>query len=113
MNTNVVELSAGVDGFPRERQQAIALHQATNLTYTAVAAKIGVPKNIVCRWLRSEGISPRHRRGHPGGQDRERISSDHDDIANLRRDLTVLIGQMGRLEGRIQALLGSKHRSAA
>jgi transposase-like protein len=72
------------------------LYRTTNLGVGAIAREVGVSRETVYRWLRQEGV--------PLGRNLIAVGGD---MADLRRDLTVLIAQLGRLERLLEAVLRS------
>jgi transposase-like protein len=77
------------------RRRAIQLYRTTNLGVGAIAREVGVSRETVYRWLRQDGV--------PLGRNLINVG---DDIADLRRDLTIVIAQLGRLERLLEAVLG-------
>ncbi len=96
------------------RRLATDLYRTTDLDVAAIASQVGVSRMTVYRWLRREGFSfgPNDNRhvAVPVGHDARRSSED---IVELRGQLAVLIAQVGRLEGLVEALVGLQHRQAA
>jgi excisionase family DNA binding protein len=87
----------------------VELYQTTDLTVAEIATKTGVSKESVYRWLRREGMTVgRSGSNVAAGHSGEHISSCSDDIKELRREISTLIGQVRRLEGLIEAQLGLK-----
>lgn len=101
---NVVDL---LDAGQAARRRAIELYQTTSLTSGAIAAQVGVSRKTVYRWLRQAGVAlgrnANHNVASPPNED---LSVFGEDVAALRRDVTVIIGQLGRLEGLVAALVG-------
>jgi transposase-like protein len=94
------------------RSQAIELYGTTDLSVVEIAAKIGVSKETVYRWLRKEGIPVgRTASNVAAGRADERVCSCGDDINELRRDINTLIGHVRRLEGLIEAQVGIKAKA--
>jgi hypothetical protein len=89
-----------------------------NLSVTAIATDVGVSRDSVYRWLRREGVAI----GRNGHAERGEVPSDgrteradpmsdqlariSDEVGEVRREQTILIGRIGRLEGLIEALIG-------
>ena len=97
------------------RRVAVDLYRTTDLDVAAIAAQVGVSPLTVVRWLRREGISlgpkaDKHPAASTRGHDALRSSED---IVELRGQLAVLIAQVGRLEGLVEALAGRQHPQAA
>jgi transposase-like protein len=94
------------------RRKATDLYRTTNLTVADISSRLDVSRATIYRWLRDEGIA-RGRNIKDGsvqvGEDLRRFGSD---ITELRREVTVLIGQVRRLEGLIEALVGLKTHAA-
>jgi transposase-like protein len=89
------------------RSQAVELYGTTDLSVAEIAAKAGVSKETVYRWLRKEGIAVgRAASSVAAGQPREHICSCSDDIKELRREISTLIGHVRRLEGLVEAQVG-------
>ncbi len=89
------------------KRRAVELYQTTSLTSAAIAAQAGVSRKTVYRWLREAGVALGRNANHdvvarPTGN----LSPLSDDIAQLRRDVTVMMGQLGRLERLIATLVG-------
>jgi transposase-like protein len=76
------------------RRRALQLYRTTNLGVGAIAKEVGVSRETVYRWLRQEGV--------PLGRN---LIAVGDDMGDLRRDLTILIGQLGRLERLLEAVV--------
>jgi transposase-like protein len=98
----------------KAKRMAIDLYRTTDLDVAAIATQVGVSPPTVCRWLHREGLSfgPNANK-HPAariGQDALRTSED---IVELRGQLAVLIAQVGRLEGLVEALIGLQHHQVA
>jgi transposase-like protein len=94
---------------PDPRSQAIELYGTTDLSVAEIAAQTGVSKETVYRWLRKERSNvARSASSEMAGRTREHMRGVSDDINELRREVTTLIGQVRRLEGLIEALVGLK-----
>lgn len=76
------------------RRRAIQLYRTTNSGVGAIARETGVSRETVYRWLRQDGV--------PLGRNLINVGED---IADLRRDLTLIIAQLGRLEHLLEAIL--------
>jgi hypothetical protein len=88
-------------------RQTVDLYQTTNLTSAAIAAQAGVSRKTVYRWLREAGVALGRNANHDGLSHPEGcLSGLSDEIALLRQEVAVLIGQLGRLEGLVAALVG-------
>jgi transposase-like protein len=88
------------------QRRAIELYQTTNLAVGAIAAEIGVARATVYRWLRTDRVlrgTDLSRALNPAHNDLSKVGAD---VTELRRDLTILIAQVGRLEGLLEALIG-------
>jgi excisionase family DNA binding protein len=91
------------------RSQAVELYGTTDLSVAEIATQTGVSKETVYRWLRKEGIAVgRSGSNVAAGQADEYICSSGDDIKELRREISTLIGHVRRLEGLIEAQVGLK-----
>jgi transposase len=94
------------------RRQAVELYGTTDLSMAEIATKTGVSKETVYRWLRKERIPGGRAPGSvAAGQAGEHICSCSDDMKELRREISTLIGQVRRLEGLIEAQVGLKARA--
>jgi hypothetical protein len=82
----------------------------TNLSVTAIAADVGVSRDTISRWLRREGVSV-GRNGHTGRAEMpsDVLASISNEVTDLRREQTMLIGRIARLEGLIEALVALRH----
>jgi transposase-like protein len=102
-------LVTGVDA----RRLASHLFRTTDLGVAAIASQVGVSRQTLYRWLRQDNVSfGPNTQNHPAapiGQDAIRTSED---IAELRGQLSVLIAQVGRLEGLVEALVGGPRHQA-
>jgi transposase-like protein len=76
------------------RRRALQLYRTTNLGVGAIAKEVGVSRETVYRWLRQEGV--------PLGRNLVAVG---DDMADLRRDLSIVIAQLGRLERLLEAVV--------
>jgi hypothetical protein len=91
------------------RGLAIELYHTTNLTVPEIATQTGVSSASVYRYLHREGIAVgRHARDVAAGQAGEDMRRALDDLRELRREITTLVGQVRRLEGLVEALIGLK-----
>jgi excisionase family DNA binding protein len=91
------------------RSQAVDLYRTTDLSVAEIANQTGVSKETVYRWLRKEGLpTGRTATNVLAGQERENMCSLKDEIKELRREVATLIGQVRRLEGLTEALIGLK-----
>lgn len=91
------------------RSQAVELYRTTDLSVAEVAAQTGVSRETVYRWLRKEGIAlGRTADNVVARQAAEHIRCLSDDMKEVRREVTTLIGQVRRLEGLVEALIGLK-----
>lgn len=93
------------------RRRAVELYQTTNMKVRAIAAEVGVSRGTVYSWLRTDRVLRAH---DPGGTANTigNPASVGADVAELRRDLTILIAQVGRMEGLLAALTGLRERTA-
>jgi transposase-like protein len=98
---------------PRDpRHQAVELYQTTDLGVADIATHIGVSKETIYRWLRKEGIAVGRTAGSVlAGQAEEQMRALCDEIKELQREVATLTGQIRRLEGLTEALLGLKNRA--
>jgi transposase-like protein len=93
------------------RRQAIELYGTTDLSVAEIASQTGVSKETVYRWLRKERIAiGRSGSYEMAGQASEHMRAVSEDINELRREVTTLIGHVRRLEGMIEALVGLKNQ---
>ena len=91
------------------RSRAMELYGTTDLSVAEIASQTGVSKETVYRWLRKERIAiGRSVSYEMAGQAGEHMRGVSGDINELRREVTTLIGQVRRLEGLIEALVGLK-----
>jgi transposase-like protein len=91
------------------RSQAVELYGTTDLSVAEIATQTGVSKETVYRWLRKEGIPVgRTAISVAAGQAGEIICSCSDDMKELRREISTLVGSVRRLEGLIEAQVGLK-----
>jgi transposase-like protein len=91
------------------RCEAIELYGTTDLSVAEIASQTGVSKETVYRWLRKERIAfGRSASNETAGQASEHTRGFSDEINELRREVTTLIGQVRRLEGLVEALVGLK-----
>jgi transposase-like protein len=96
------------------RRQAVELYQRTSLTSGAIAAQVGVSRKTVYRWLRDAGVAlGRNGNSHVDAQPQADLSMFGDQIAELRRDVTVIMEQLDRLEGLVATLVGGDILAAA
>jgi transposase-like protein len=89
-------------------RQARDLYRTTDLSVSAIAAKLGISRQSVYRWLHREGI-PLGRNANTGctGPTQEDLTCITSDIAQLRRELVALLAHVSRLEGFVKALMVS------
>jgi transposase-like protein len=96
-----------LDARQAARRRAVELYQTTSLTSGAIAAQVGVSRKTVYRWLREAGVAlGRNANSNVAPPAHEDLRIYGDELAELRRDVTVIIGQLGRLEGLMVALFG-------
>jgi transposase-like protein len=88
------------------RRQAKDLYRTTDLSVSAIAAKVGTSRQSVYRWLHKEGIPVgRNVNGGFTSPTREHLTRITNDIAQLRHELTVLLAHVDRLEGFVEELV--------
>jgi excisionase family DNA binding protein len=91
------------------RTRALELYRTTDLSVTEIASQTRVSRDTVYRWLHQEGIAVGRTVNHiAAGRAKEQLRDVSNEIAELRREQTALIGQVRRLEGLIEALIGLK-----
>jgi transposase-like protein len=94
------------------RTQAVELYETTDLGVADIAKHIGVSKETIYRWLRKEGITVGRTANNVfAGQAEEQMRSLSDEINELRREVATLTGQIRRLEGLTEALIGLKDQA--
>jgi transposase-like protein len=94
------------------RDQAIELYQTTDLGVADIATRIGVSKETIYRWLRKEGVAVGRTASNVlAGQAEEHMRSLCDEIKELQREVGTLTGQIRRLEGLTEALIGLKSQA--
>jgi hypothetical protein len=75
----------------------------------AIATEVGVPRTTVLGWLREEHATDLGSSVNPANGDRTQIDAD---VAELRRELTILVDQVARMETLFEALTGLQERAA-
>jgi transposase-like protein len=94
--------------------EAIELFRTTNLTVSSIATQVGASRGSVYRWLRREGIPLGRNANHgsvtPVPEILTRISED---VAELRREMTSLTAQVGRLAGVIEVFVAPRPQAAS
>jgi transposase-like protein len=91
------------------RSQAVELYRTTELSVAEIATQTGVSRESVYRWLRHEGITVgRLASNIAAGKAGEQMLSFGEEVKELRREITALMGQVRRLEGLIEALVALK-----
>jgi predicted DNA-binding protein YlxM (UPF0122 family) len=91
------------------RSQALELYRTTDLSVMEIASQTGVSRESVYRWLRTERIAMgRTAESIGAGQTGEQMRGVSDEMKELRREISTLIGQVRRLEGLTEAMIGLK-----
>jgi transposase-like protein len=95
------------------RNRAVELYRTTDLGVAQIASETGVSRESVYRWLRKEGVAPRRPASDvTADQGAEQLHRFSDEMRELRRDIITLVGQVRRLEGLVEALIGLKAGTA-
>jgi transposase-like protein len=111
--TSTADTADVVVGRRDGRRQAAELYCTTSLSVAEIANRVGVTRASVYRWLRREGVALGRNANNGGPTEvREHLIRFSHDLAELRREQMTLIGQVRRLEGRIDALMGLKARAS-
>jgi transposase-like protein len=91
---------------PQRKRRAIELYETTNLTSDEIGREVGVSRETVYRWLRKEGVPIRRNRiRHVTDRPAKDVIRLNAVIDELRGDLTILAGEVGRLTGLLEALV--------
>jgi transposase-like protein len=108
--------SAEFVGLPRDdaKRRAIDLYRTTRLSVDTIATQVGVSRMTVYRWLHRAGVSLGRDAMHDdSGSGTQDLSGITDAIADLRRQHADLLGQVGRLHGLIEVLIGLQTQPVA
>jgi transposase-like protein len=86
------------------KRRAIDRYQTTNLTPGAIATELGVSRETVYRWLRTDRVSRGPGAANAAHAVDDRLTGISAELGDLRRALMILIGQVGRVEEAVARL---------